>query len=465
MSVAESVDVVVVGAGSSGAAAAAFLAEQGARVRLIERRALDVAGARWVNGVPLAAFRDAGVEAPVAPERRGGPSPFHLTAPSGARVVIDGHEVVDVDMRLLVARLQARARAAGAQLVGDTAVTGLTSEGVATAGGEIRARWIIDASGLAGARLLGQPRPARTDLCAAAQEVHEVRDPTAARAFFAQHGVDPGTVLGLVGTAGGFSVVDVHLAHDAREVAILTGSIPALGHPSGKALLDRFVAEHAWIGARIFGGAGAIPLCRAHDRLADDRVALVGDAGCQVFPAHGSGVGSGMIAARLLADTIARGAPLRAYELAWHRRRGGLHATYDVLRRWNQTLSAAQIDRLLASGALDPVLARAGLDQRMPAIEPRALGHQVRALIGEPSLRSSLAITAIRAAAARALATMYPRDARAVPAWSRAMAVVLGEPARRGRSGSAAGGGASSPDGPGADAGDQPTDSTSSYAS
>ena len=420
-----SADVVIVGAGSAGAAAAVFLAEHGVSVVMIERRALDEAGARWVNGVPLSAYREAGLAPPEAPELRGGPSPFHLTSPSGARVVIDGHEVVEIDMRHLIARLHARALSLGVRMLGDTRFHSLTADGIETSAGTIRARIVIDASGLAGARLLDQPAPDRIDLCAAAQEVREVRDPHAARAFFATHDVAPGGVLGMVGAAGGYSVVDVHLAHDAREISILTGSIPALGHPSGKALLDRFCDEHAWVGPRIFGGSGAIPLRRAYDRIASEHVALVGDAACQVFPAHGSGVGAGLIAARLLADTIARGAPLRDYERAWHRRRGALHATYDVLRRWNQTLAPAQIDRLIASGVLDPITARAGLDQRLPAIAPRALARQARALLGEPLLRQGFARAAARALAARAVCALYPRDARRVPAWDRAMNAIV----------------------------------------
>jgi len=457
------VDVAIVGAGSAGAAAAAFLAERGVSVAVVERRPLELAGARWVNGVPRAAFDEAGVDLPGPGERRGGPSTFHLVAPGGdhpgarARIVVTGHDVIEVDMRGLVARLQARARAAGAQLVGEVSVLGLTPDGIRTSAGPVRARRVIDASGLAGARLLDQPAPAREHLCAAAQEIRRVRDPAAARAFFAAHRVPPGEVLGLTGQAGGYSVVNVHLSEDGDEVSILTGSVPALGHPSGKALLDRFVAEHPWVGERVFGGAGPIPLRRPYDRLATDRVALLGDAGCQVFPAHGSGVGAGMIAARLLADVLAGGGDLRDYEVAWHRRRSGLHAAYDVLRRWNQGLDAAQLERLIGSGVLDPQLARAGLDQRLPAPRPRTLARQVRALATEPALRGSLVGAAARAALARALYGLYPRAARAMPVWGRAIAAVFGE----------------TPDAPGATAhaaagvtAAQPAgDSTSSYAS
>lgn len=79
-----SADVIVVGAGSSGAAVTALLAERGLRVVCLERRRLDGAGARWINGVPRAAFVEAGVELPMSDESDGRPAPFHLVASIGA---------------------------------------------------------------------------------------------------------------------------------------------------------------------------------------------------------------------------------------------------------------------------------------------------------------------------------------------------------------------------------------------
>ena len=49
-------DLVVVGAGSTGAALAAMAARAGMRVRVVERRAVDEGGARWVNDVPRWCF-------------------------------------------------------------------------------------------------------------------------------------------------------------------------------------------------------------------------------------------------------------------------------------------------------------------------------------------------------------------------------------------------------------------------
>jgi len=404
-------DVIVVGAGSSGAAVSAFLAERGLGVVCVERRPLDRAGARWVNGVPRAAFAEAGVALPGPDESDGRPAPFHLVAASG-RALVPEHDVLDVDMRKLVARLQARALAAGARFVDEVTVHGRDDDRLATSAGPMHARWFVDASGLAGARLLGQPAVERAHLCAAAQEVREVTDRAAATAFFAGHGVA--------------EVVNLRLHHGGATMGILTGSIPSLGFPSGKAMLDELVASQPWIGPRVFGGSGAIPLRRAHDRLADERVALLGDAGCQVFPAHGSGVGAGLIAARLLADTLATGGSLRDYEVAWQRRHGGLFAFFDVFRRWNQTVDADTLGQAIGLGLVDAEALRAGIDQVLPRPSLQSLVTKARALLREPALAASIATTIARSAAVRTLYARYPRRIERVPAWSRRVDWLLG---------------------------------------
>lgn len=419
-------DVIVVGAGSSGAAVSAFLAEHGLRVICLERRSLDEAGARWVNGVPRSAFVDAGIALPPEGESYGQPAPFHLVA-EGGRALVREHDAIDVDMRRLVARLQQRARAAGVELRGGVSVTGRSDDRLDTSAGPVHARWFVDASGLAGARLLDQPAVKRQHLCTAAQEVRQVRDRDAARAFFASHGVAEGEVLGLVGVAGGYSVLNLRLHHGGATIGILTGTIPALGFPSGKALLESFVREHAFVGERVYGGSGAIPLSRAHDRIADERVALLGDAACQVFPAHGSGVGSGLVAARMLADTLAGGGSLRDYEVSWQRRHGGVLAFFDVFRRWNQTVDGATLGRALGLGLVDGEALRAGIDQALPRPTLRAVLAKARALVGEPALAANLALTVARSAAVRALYSRYPRAPERVSAWSRRVDWLLGE--------------------------------------
>jgi flavin-dependent dehydrogenase len=425
-----SVDAIVVGAGSAGAATAAFLAEGGAQVLLVDRRPLARAGASWVNGVPRALFREAGVvlaaDGDPRAEVRSEPIPTHLIA-GGARVVVRDHDVLEIDMRHLIARLQDRARAAGVHVAEGITVQAVTERGVTTSAGPVAARWVIDASGVAGARLLGQPEVERRDLCTAAQEVRHVVDADGMRAFFAHHQVPEDQVICLTGVEGGYSIINVRLHAGGREVSLLTGTIPDGVRKGGKALLAAFVAAQPWIGGLIFGGAGAIPLRRAYDRIAHGKVALVGDAACQVFPAHGSGVGSGLVAARILADTLGRGDDLRAYERAWHRRAGGLHASFGVIRRWNQDLRDGQLERLMASGFLDPQLSSAGLEQRAPTVSPGEVLRKARILIGEPGLAAALVATVARAGAARALYARYPRSVRAMPAWGRMIAAAVGE--------------------------------------
>jgi flavin-dependent dehydrogenase len=309
-------------------------------------------------------FREAGVDQPRGEERLGGGHPFHLMAGWGpTRVVVRRHDVLDVDMRLLVARLQREALQAGADLRGGVTVHALAAGALSTSAGELRARWFVDASGLAGARLLDQPRLSPSDVCTAAQEVRAVRDPAGARAFFDRHGVEPGATLCFSAVAGGYSIVNVRVDED--RVSLLTGSIPALGHPNGARLLASFVEEQPWIGERLFGGARAIPLRRPR-LLARGSVALLGDAGSQVFSAHGSGIGVGLVAARQLADALVRGAGPEGYARDFHRRWGTLLRSYDLLRRLSQRLSAREVGWMMRAGLMNEATVRMALEQRLP---------------------------------------------------------------------------------------------------
>lgn len=417
----DSVDVVIVGGGTAGAAAAAAFAGRGARTLCVDRKDLTESGARWVNGVPRRLLAEAGL---AVPDGHHGPRPFNLIA-GAARLRVAEHDVVDLDMRALVATLHERARSLGAELVGGVTVRGRDGDRLMTDAGAVRARWIVDAGGLAGPRLLGQAAVAPTDLCAAAQGVYEVKDPAGAAAYYASLGVKPGEVIGVLGVAGGFSILNVCWHVDAGTVGVLTGSIPALGHPGGKTLRDDFVRSQPWIGPMQFGGAAAIPLRRAYDRLVDDRVALLGDAGCQVFAAHGSGIGAGLVAARLLADTLTGGGDLRAYEVAWHRRWGGLFAVYDAARRMSQGMDPAQLADALAHGLIDHAMVKASLDQELPRISAAMVAARLRAVRRAPTMAVPLVRAMAQMGAVQALSGLYPRDLRAADLWTRVMNRVL----------------------------------------
>lgn len=435
-------DAVVVGAGTAGSTAALHLARGGKRVIVVDARAASATGAQWVNAVPGWMFDRAHVDRPSSrPELRAHAERHVLTDPAFRhRVVLERSPVLFVDMRHLVERLQREARASGAELAFDTPVRDVILDGervvgVRTPHGELRAPIVIDASGIAGVVRSRSPSlrahcppPRATDVCSAAQEVRAIRDREGARRWLHAHGVH-GDAINVLGLEGGYSTRLVQVDVDAGEVEILTGAIAERGRKSGLDLLEDFVREQPWVGDKLFGGAGAIPIRRPYDRLAGPGVALVGDAACQVFPAHGSGIGAGMIAARELAAAIVSGAadPGARYEREFHRTIGALLASYDVFRRLSQEFSREDVSSMLESGLMNELMVETGLAQEMPAF---GVGEALRlggAALRAPRLAARLVPAVARMQVAHALYRGYPRRPTLQAAWSRAAARVCGK--------------------------------------
>jgi menaquinone-9 beta-reductase len=424
----ERADVAIVGAGTAGAAAALFCAKAGLRVVAIDRAPLARAGAHWLNAVPANLFDRAGLARPSGDELASPPLTMHLFAGRGPeRAIVRGHDALEVDMARLVRRLQTDAREAGAMLEGGVRALGVDGATLRTDHGSVTAESIIDASGLAGARLLGDPRTGARDLCAAAQEVRALRDRGAAEAFFRGRGMEPGDVLVLAGLAGGYSVLNVRLAHDG--VSMLSGTVPADGQPSGRIVIEQFAAEHErWIGEPIHAGARAIPLGRPVDVLSRGRVALLGDSARQVFAAHGSGVGAGLVAARVLADELAGGRGLDGYAVRWHREHGGLLAAYDVFRRFSQDLPTDALARMIRARLLDAATMVPAMQQKAPTLAPSLLLAKAPAALREPRLLAGLGEVFARMAMLRALYARHPeREGAPRARWARAAARIAGD--------------------------------------
>jgi flavin-dependent dehydrogenase len=430
-------DVAVLGAGSAGAAAALLLARTGWRVALLEARRLDAGGARWIDDVPPWMFDRAGIDRPAGAEKRGDHIPITLVGHRRpVRVEVGPRPMWGVDMRAFTARLRAQARAAGVTTYDHVVLEDVVESGgrlVEIAGGglRVRARLFVDATGLRQALLrrlrgLGPccPPPGPADICGAIQQVREVRDHAGARAFLDRHGIGPGHALTYMGSRGGYSTLAVLVEPDLAEVEVLAGVIG----DGARRLLGELLAAEPWIGRVVFGGQGRIPLRRPYHRLAAPGVALVGDAACQTFPAHASGVGGGLCAARILADaTRGRDDPgaleaTWAYQAAYQRERGGVHAAYDVFRRATQRLRGDEVVDLLAGGVVDAASTRFGLDQRMPALRPAEITRVAVAAARLPRQSAGLIAAAVRMPLVERLYRAYPLrpDEKALRLWAMA---------------------------------------------
>lgn len=454
MSATRRFDVVVVGAGSTGAGAASMLAARGRRVALVERRRLDVAGARWINDIPPWLFDEAGVARPEPPERRCACVPITLLDRAGRPRVELERPMWGVDMRALGDRLRGDAERHGVEVFASARLLELEHRGVEerpvaleVEQGDRRSRLeaglFVDASGLAGelrmrSRVLARrcPPVAPCDRVSAAQQVCAIADRAGARAFLARHGDREG-VLTWSGVGGGFSTLGVRVELEAGEVELLTGVEATHPELDGPSLLQTFKRDHPWVGAVVFGGASSIPVRRPYDRLAAPGFALLGDAACQTFPGHGSGVGSGLLAARMLERAVAprddpgSASSMADYQAHFHRERGGVHAAYDVIRRLAGSLGEDEVDRLLTSGLVTSATTSAALLQRMPPLGPQLVSEIARAAVDVPGLAVRFAAAGPRMLAAERAYAGHPGgvDERALRGWARRAAWLAGHPA------------------------------------
>lgn len=456
-------DVVVVGAGTAGSNVARQLADRGLSVVLVERREIGSAGARWHNGVLEWQFERAGLQPPEPPELSHAASAFHMFGPSGNHAfTIAEPPTVTADMALLGDRLRAMCRDAGVVMVeraanlrtrydGNRLVgVGLTGRRVdrplddadaPTERFDIRARLFVDASGRAG--VLGRssavlerwcPIVRKDELCSASDFRFHIDDRDGASDFLRRHGAEPGDRINTVGLAGGYSTRNMSISDDLSQVSVLVGCIANGRYGTGPRMLEQVRRSERWIGDPISGGSGVIPLRRPYARFTAPGLALVGDAACQVFPAHGSGIGMGLIAGHLLAESVATAddigdeSTLWRYQHAFMSEFGGLLIAFDAFRRMSTALGAAGVDKLMRADLVNDEMTRAGLDQRLATPDPAALPLMALKLFSRPRLAAAMLPMLGRVQILRVLGSRHPAnpDLKALERWDRSIERVLG---------------------------------------
>ncbi len=452
------VDVVVVGAGTAGANVAGQFAARGRSVVLVDRRSGDLAGAQWHNGVLGWQFAAARVEPPVpaGDEHRGNVS--HIFGPDGRRAAtITDSPVVRADMAALGRRLRDLACEAGAELLDTSEMSSVDTDSAGrvraieidrlrneAGGGEtlrLEADLFVDASGLQGALRGASPAlsPWCTDvpsdeLCSAGDHHLRVVDPDGARRFVEAHGAEPGQSITVLGPAGGWSTRAVTVSEDLATAAVLVGCIASGPRRTAPHMLASTQADLPWLGEVISGGAGVIPLRRPYARFTAPGLALVGDAASQVFPAHGSGIGLGLMAGTMLAEAAAGAADcgdeatLWNYQHRFQREYGGTLAAYDSLRRMATELGTEGVTRMIDAGLLSGELTRTGLDQRWQVPRPAELPKQVLRFTRAPSLAAKMVPRLGRAGLLSKIGARYPADpdVSMLAHWDRKVVRLLG---------------------------------------
>lgn len=449
-------DAVVVGAGTAGLNSALQLARRGLVVTVVESRRLGEGGARWDNGVLAWQYTRAGLAPPQSEEVHPGSGRTLLHGPGDVGPVEVHGPTFHADMRRLNDRLVELCREAGVGFL-DRArdITPVSADGRVrvldataaepdsgqTAPVRLEASLFVDASGRKGAlrsqvrELSGWCAPVRRDLlCSASQYSFDVGDRSGAERFLAERGAVPGDTVTWVGLDGGFSALAVGVSPDLDAVSVLTGTIASGRWGTGRSILDRARAEQPWIGSERYGGDGLIPLRRPYARLGAAGVALVGDAACQVFPAHGSGIGIGMIAASVLAEQVAAHsdpgseAALWAYQSAFHREHGGTLAAYDTFRRCNSAIGSEGVRRMFDCGLFTPDMGSSGLDQRWRTPSAAQSAAAARAYARDPGLAARMLPWLARCGLAERTAGAHPEepDLDALRGWDRRLARVVG---------------------------------------
>lgn len=453
----DSHDIIVVGAGPAGSHAAWQLARAGWKTLLVERGSRDKAGARWVNGFPPPFYGRTGLTPGDFPEVREKDFRFVVTdAGEKASYVLDPSPVWQVDMRLLNKRLLTLAAEAGVEIRDKWEIRRFHFEGPRLVGADFHdqdrnrdvtryARLWVDASGNAAvlrrncaslAKICPPVTPDNT--CHAAQAVFEIPEEKsgAARQWADERRVREADAYSLLGVDGGFSTLTIQVNTTHREVELLTGAIDRPPFQNGDQLLNGFVDRHDWVGGRKFGGSGKIPLRRPYDLFVAPGVTLLGNAACQVFPGHASGTAAGLLAGKLLTDSLSGFRDPGSLEALWNYQRGfmlnpgAVHGAFDLFRRFSQTLDSGEMASLIGSGLVNQYTMAGTLAQQMPDVPLKVLPRLAGALISHPALSARILPVLGRMQMLIHHYHQYPArpDLKALARWSRRTHQLMGRP-------------------------------------
>ena len=350
-------EVLVAGGGVGGTLLARDLARAGHEVLLLEKRPRAGVGHDWFDTVDAGVFDEVGLARPRLPERAPGGFEFQVLGLDGRAHVasVMPPTALNVDRKLLARRLLDEAEAAGVTIRDRTAVRDVLVEdgrvvGLRTrsAGGAIRARLVVDATGVDGVLRAAMPggqgfrRHLRAgEMFRTYRELRRDRAP----------GRRSIVVIGVEGGAQWLSRQPDGL------VDLFAGAPDEPGRGDPRALLAVLIRREGGVGEEIVrGGQGArIPIRRSFDSFVAPGFLLVGDSACMANPLNGSGIASTLRAARLAAEVAHRAlrggevdvAGLWPYNAAYQRSQGAAFAKLQMLQKLLLGEDVAAVDALL----------------------------------------------------------------------------------------------------------------------
>lgn len=449
-------DVVIVGAGTSGSATAYYIAEKGFSVAVIDKMSLDNTGARWSNALCRSDFDETGIPYSEPPELENRSSPVGIKVYGENKCIkITKETLWNINMPELCQRLQKMAKDEGAIFFGNlnlhsvnlkmgrpvSIVVNNSLNDSNTEKIEFTAKLFVDATGLSGhlRQKIPQlnkwcPPVNNSDICTAMQQVCEISDVAKAKQFLSENEIEPGTVLNIAGVAGGWSTYALRVSEDFRHVALLAGCIADGTYSTGPNLMRKLVEEHPWIGRQISGGSGLIPIRHTYDVFTSPGVALVGDSACHTFPAHGSGVGNGIKAGKMLSEAIAQQTDPGAWKYLWkyqakfQREIGSVNAVYDIFRRLTQSVTRDDLALMLEKGMINADSSRLALIKEIPVPTLNEAQAFIRTVLKKPQFSFKAIPQSAKMPALFSLYKLYPQspDMNKIKLWSKTVAGIYG---------------------------------------
>ena len=373
----ENWDLVIAGAGPAGCTLAAKVGAAGTNVLVLEKAEEPGRGRDWIVDVEKTVFDSADVPYPVQDALRDEcESEVMLSPVAGHEVTLLAAPIVPIRNGVYMRQLAANAVEKGAEIRTGCTVLGPITEDNAVKGVRYRdinggestayAHVVADCTGLVGAvRRYSLPDwglskdVGASDIVLARREVRMV-NVEAASAEVQKGSIRNKVRTGIVSGVGTYSTQLYYLDLDKGYIDILVGIKPNPNLPTPDDWFRQKMEQWPFVGDKIFGDGGPIPIRRTWDSLVGDGLVVLGDCACQVIPAHGSGTASALIAADLASKTVGRALSEGRYDRsalwdychAFQSGRGALLAYFDVMRKHTDTVGPKDVDKMIKYGIL-----------------------------------------------------------------------------------------------------------------